>query len=121
MIVKERRQSYCRDLDLYLVHGTKKQIRSIVIVYINVERYIKRRTMKILKIGLVVFSLVFLISCDSKMKKCNYNVYQFGRKLPSTYSEYVWLSDWCKSYSKAGVVYQLTSVDIIKVKDIKYK
>ena len=73
-----------------------------------------------LLICLILVSMV-LISCDSKIKRCSYDIYQQGKKLPTVYTKYVKVPEWCESYSKDGVVYKLISTDIIYVKDISFK
>jgi len=69
---------------------------------------------------LIALALLF-IGCDSKIKRCEYEVYQHGVKIPSLYTKYVRVSEWCESHSKDGVVYKLIGSDIIKVKDIRHK
>lgn len=68
---------------------------------------------------LFVVIVLFLASCDYQVKRCTYEVYQHGKKLPGTYVKYIDRPKWCESYSKGGVVYKLKDVDLVKVRDIK--
>ena len=68
---------------------------------------------------LFIIAVLSLMSCDSKLKECTYEVYQSGKVLPGEYKEYIRVSEWCESHSKYGVVYKLKDVKVIKVKDLK--
>ena len=68
---------------------------------------------------LLFIIILLFFSCDSEMKRCTYDVYQFGRKLPDGHIKYIRISEWCESYAQDGVIYKLKDVDTVKVKDIK--
>lgn len=74
---------------------------------------------KLLLLFGVTLSMILLVSCDEKIKRCTYEVYQHGKKIYRNFYEYTDINKWCKSYSKDGVVYKLKDVDIIRVKDIQ--
>ena len=61
---------------------------------------------------------MFLCSCDAEMKRCTYEVYQNGTKLPESHVDYIGLSKWCRSYSAGNAVYILKEVKKVKIKDI---
>ena len=67
---------------------------------------------------LLVIAVIFLCSCDAEMKRCTYEVYQSGKKLPENHTEYIDISKWCRSYSAGNVVYILKEVKKVKIKDI---
>lgn len=70
---------------------------------------------------LFVLIVLLLFSCDSKMKKCSYTVYQHGKKLPEKYVKYIDLCKWCESFIQDGVIYKLDKVETVRVKDIELK
>jgi len=76
--------------------------------------------MKRLFLVIVLWSFVFLvfICCDSKMKRCTYDVYQHGKLLPQQHIRYIRRSEWCEGYSREGILYMLDKVETVSVKDI---
>jgi hypothetical protein len=75
----------------------------------------------VMKKLLLIIPVFLLLSCDFKVKRCTYDVYQQGKILPEKHVEYTLrLSDRCKDFSKGNLFFKLKDVDIVKAKDVRH-
>lgn len=68
---------------------------------------------------LLVLAILFLSSCDIKVKKCTYDVYQKGVKLQTDHVAYmIHQKNICKDFSKDGNFFKLKEVKYVNYNEV---
>lgn len=70
------------------------------------------------KLCLFFICCMLILSCDSYVKECTYEVYQKGEQLQTNYKHYGRISETCADFNEGGTVYILVEVKKVKYKDV---